>query len=79
LAKFRLHETCAVEKRDPQRTKELNELKQALATFAARLDAFEARLKGRQVEMSVEPSLASPGVGFAKKVIAAMGNYLAQD
>jgi hypothetical protein len=39
---------------DGQRTQELNNLKVALATFALRLDAFEARLKTQLTETSAE-------------------------
>jgi len=43
-----------MDQRDDQRTEELNSLRLALATFALRLDAFEARLKGRRTMATVE-------------------------
>jgi hypothetical protein len=39
-----------------QRTQELNNLKLELATFAVRLDAFEAHTKRRLVITTPEPS-----------------------
>ena len=38
------HGTLAMDQRNDQRTEELNSLRLALATFALRLDPFEARL-----------------------------------
>jgi hypothetical protein len=42
--------------RDEPRAEELHSLRLALATFALRLDAFEARLKGRRTKPTVEQS-----------------------
>jgi hypothetical protein len=36
-----------MDQRDDQRAQEFNNLKFALATFALRLDAFEARMRSR--------------------------------
>ncbi len=46
---------------DARRAEELASLKLALATFALQLDAFEARLKRRQVRGSAQPSLLPDG------------------
>jgi hypothetical protein len=62
-----------MEHRDGQQTQELNNLKVARATFASRLDAFEARMKNRLIETSAEPpKLVSRDIGFAKQVVGAM-------
>ena len=49
-----------MDQRDDQRTEELNELRLAPATYALRLDAFEARLKSRLVTNG-EPLNPVPG------------------
>jgi hypothetical protein len=55
---------------DP-RAEELNNLRLALATFALQLDAFEARLKGRQGKSTAEPPrMVSPAIGFASQAVA---------
>ncbi len=46
----------AMEHHDRRRAEELKSLGLALATFALRLDAFEARLKGGPAKMSAEPT-----------------------
>ena len=43
-------------RRDDQRAQELNVLKLELATFALRLDAFEARMRRQLTKTSAEPS-----------------------
>jgi len=53
-------------RRDDQRTQELNVLKLELATFALRLDAFEAGMRGQLTKTSVEPSKpGSSDIGLA--------------
>jgi hypothetical protein len=48
-----------------QRAQELSNLKLALATFALRLDAFEARSKSRPTKTNAEPSKpGSPDIGL---------------
>jgi len=65
--------------RDP-RVNELNNLRVALATFALRLDEFEARVKGRSTKSPTQkPRLSEPDIGFAKLVIAAMSNSPLQE
>jgi hypothetical protein len=54
------------------RAEELNNLKVALATFALRLDAFEARLKSRSFEKPANPPAAAIEPQFAKNIILAM-------
>ena len=56
-----------MERRDARRAEELANLKLALAAFALQLDAFEARLKRRQVKIGAEPSLL-PDSRFAQEV-----------
>jgi hypothetical protein len=54
------------------RAEGLESLRLALAAFALRLDALEARLKNRPAKFNAEPSnLVSAKTGFAKQVIAA--------
>ena len=68
-----------MERPDARRAEELANLKLALAAFALQLDAFEARLKRRQIKVNAEPSLL-PDSRFAREVLAAMKNRLsAQD
>jgi hypothetical protein len=43
-------------KRDDQRSQEVNNLKLELATFALRLDAFEARMRNQLTKTNAEPS-----------------------
>jgi hypothetical protein len=53
---------------DDQRAQEISNLKLAVATFALRLDAFEARMR-RLTKTNPEPSkLSSPDIGLAKQV-----------
>lgn len=55
-------------KRDDQRAQEVNNLKLELATFALRLDAFEARMKKQLTKTKAEPSkLGLPDSGLAKQ------------
>ena len=59
-------------KRDDQRAQALNYLKLASATFALRLDAFEAR-EVSATKTNAEPSkLGSPDIGFAKQATEPM-------
>jgi hypothetical protein len=56
--------------RDDHRAQELNNLKLALATFAVRLDVFEARTKSRLTKVNAERSkLDSLDISFAKQGI----------
>jgi hypothetical protein len=43
-------------KRDDQQAQEVNNLKLELATFALRLDAFEARMENQLTKANAEPS-----------------------
>ena len=55
-------------KRDDQRAQEVNNLKLELATFALRLDAFEARMRNQLTKSNAEPSkLGLPDIGLAKQ------------
>ena len=55
-------------KRDDQRAQEVNNLKLELATFALRLDAFEARMRNQLTKINAEPSkLGLPDIGLAKQ------------
>ena len=55
-------------KRDDQRAQEVNNLKLELATFALRLDAFEARMRNQLTKSTAEPSkLVLPDIGLAKQ------------
>jgi hypothetical protein len=55
-------------RRDDQRTQELNVLKLELATFALRLDAFEARMRRQLTKTSAEPSKpGSSDIALAKR------------
>jgi hypothetical protein len=55
-------------KRDDQRAQEVNNLKLELATFALRLDAFEARMRNQLTKANAEPSkLGLPDIGLAKQ------------
>lgn len=55
-------------KRDDQRAQEVNNLKLELATFALRLDAFEARMRTQLTKTNAEPSkLGLPDIGLAKQ------------
>ncbi|MDA9488737.1 hypothetical protein [Bradyrhizobium sp. CCBAU 11361] len=55
-------------KRDDQRAQEVNNLKLELATFALRLDAFEARTRNQLAKSNAEPSkLVLPDSGLAKQ------------
>jgi len=66
-----------MDQRDDQRAQELSNLKLALATFALRLDAFEARTRSRLTKTNAEPSkLGSQDIGFAKQVTAPMKSTL---
>jgi hypothetical protein len=59
--------------RDNQRAHELSNLKLALATFAVRLDTFEARMKRRQtITKPGRPELSSPDIGPVKQVAEPM-------
>jgi hypothetical protein len=62
------------------REKELVNLKQALANFEQRLDAFESRM-GHPSKTPEAHGLAStdPQIAFANEVVAAMENRLAED
>ena len=56
--------------RDDHRAQELNSLKLALATFALRLDVFEARTKSRLTKVNAERSkLDLLDISFAKQGI----------
>jgi hypothetical protein len=66
-----------MDQRDDQRAQEFNNLKFALATFALRLDAFEARMRSRLTKTNAEPSkLGSHDIGFAKQVTEPMKSTL---
>ncbi len=53
---------------DDQRAQEVNNLKLELATFALRLDAFEAHMRNQLTKTSSEPSkLALPDIGLARQ------------
>jgi hypothetical protein len=55
-------------KRDDQLAQEVNNLKLELATFALRLDAFEARMRNQLTKANAEPSkLGLPDIGLAKQ------------
>jgi hypothetical protein len=59
--------------RDDQKAQEISNLELALATFALRLDAFEARMKSRLTKTNPESSkLSSPDIGLAKQVAEPM-------
>ena len=63
-------ETFVMNQRDDHRAQELNNLKLALATFALRLDVFEARTKSRLTKANAERSkLGSLDISFAKQGI----------
>lgn len=64
--------------RDP-RAKELANLKQALANFEHKLDAYEARI-GRKSKASQPHCLTStdPQIAFANEVVAAMKNRMTE-
>lgn len=63
-------ETFVMNQRDDHRAQELNNLKLALATFALRLDVFEARTKSRLTKVNAERSkLGSLDISFAKQGI----------
>lgn len=63
-------ETFVINQRDDHRAQELNNLKLALATFALRLDVFEARTKSRLTKVNAERSkLGSLDISFAKQGI----------
>ena len=58
---------------DDRRARELSNLKLALATFAVRLDTFEARMKRRQtITKPGRPELSSPDIGPVKQVAEPM-------
>jgi hypothetical protein len=60
-----------------QRAQELNDLKFALATFALRIDAFEARMRSRLTKTNAESSkLGSHDIGLAKQVTEPMKSAL---
>ena len=64
-------------KRGDQRAQEVNNLKLELATFALRLDAFEARMRNQLTKTNAEPSkLGLPDIGLAKQFIEPMKNHL---
>jgi hypothetical protein len=54
--RYELQGTLAMEHRDHRRAEELKSLGLALATFALRLDAFEARFRGGPAKMGAEPT-----------------------
>ena len=59
-------------KRDDQRAQEVNNLKLELATFALRLDAFEARMRNQLTKTNAEPSkLGSAGYRSCEAVYLA--------
>ena len=62
------------------RAKEQANLKEALANFEHRLDAFEARV-GYLSKASPPPCLGptDPQIAFANEVVAAMKNRLTED
>jgi hypothetical protein len=56
--------------RDDARTKELNNLRLALATFALHLDVFEMRMKEGSLRTGMEPEGTLPpntGCGFRRR------------
>jgi hypothetical protein len=64
-------------KGDDQRAQELTIIKIELATFALRLDAFEARMRGQLTKTSAEPSkLGSSDIGPAKQVTEPMKHHV---
>jgi hypothetical protein len=62
---------------DDQRAQEVNNLKLELATFALRLDAFEACMRNQLTKTNTEPSkLGLPDIDLAKQFTQPMKNHL---
>jgi hypothetical protein len=72
-------QTAAVASRDEARTRELFDLKLALAAFAVQLDAFEARIRTRTIPKSAAMDLGPIDRGFADQIVAAMKRSPAVD